>query len=108
MSRPPVSLPPTTTSPLRVSLIVGSFNHSPLKADLFDLVLPVSAPPPQHPDEATFHPLPEIQHTFRPDPKSPPKVISLVFSGVVLAPWIVLLGLVSLSRCTQNLSATYL
>ena len=95
MAKPPVSLPPTTSSPLRVSLIVGSFKYSPLKADLFDLALPASAPAPQHPDEATFHPLPEISHTFRPEQKVPPKFISAVFSGLALAPWLVLLGLVS-------------
>ena len=97
MAKPPMSLPPTTSSPLHVSLIVGSFKYSPLKADLFDLALPASAPAPQHPDEATFHPLPEIHHTFRPDPKSPPQIISLVFAGAVLAPWVVLLGLVSVT-----------
>ena len=102
MARPPPSLPPTTTTPLKVSLLVGSFVHDPLKVDLFDLILPESAPAPTHPDELHFHLLPEIQHTFRPDPKSPPKVISLVFTGVVVAPWLVLLTFVRLLVLLMN------
>lgn len=96
MARPLLSLPPTTEKPIQVSLILGSFEHKPLKAPLFDLALPPSAPSPQHPDESSFHLLPEIQHTFRPDPKSPPQIVSAVFSGLVLAPWLVLLTLVSI------------
>lgn len=95
MARPPLSLPPSGDSPLRVSLLLGSFVHDPLQAHLFDLSVPASAPPPQHPEEVTFHPLPEIKHTFRPDPKSPPQIISAIFAGIVLAPWIVLLTFVS-------------
>lgn len=68
--------------------------HDPLQAHLFDISIPPSAPPPQHPEEATFHPLPEIQHTFRPEPKLPPKVISASFTAVALAPWLVLLSFV--------------
>ena len=107
MAKPPPSLPPTPAvsnsthtldkpNPLTVSLILGSFKHEPLHARLFDLVLPVSQPAPSHPEEASFHPLPEIKHTFRPDPTSPPKIISMIGAGVVLAPWVVLLGLVSI------------
>lgn len=90
MARPPASLPPTSSSSLSVELFVGSFVHSPLQAYLFDLVLPPSHPTPKHPEESHYHVKPEIQHTFRPDPTSPPKFISAVFTGVVLAPWAVL------------------
>ncbi|KAJ3555236.1 hypothetical protein NM688_g2690 [Phlebia brevispora] len=94
MTRPPASLPPTSASnPLSVTLILGSFEHSPVKYELFDIYLPESQPPPQHPDEPTFHPLPEIVHTFRPEQKVPPKVISTAFAALVVAPWVVLLGL---------------
>ncbi|TCD65741.1 hypothetical protein EIP91_002271 [Steccherinum ochraceum] len=94
MAKPPASLPPTTASdPLKVELIIGSFVHSPLKMDLFDLFLPASQPAPQHPDEPSFHVRSEIHHTFQPDPKLPPKFISAVFAALVLAPWVVLLGL---------------
>ncbi|EPQ52216.1 oligosaccharyl transferase delta subunit [Gloeophyllum trabeum ATCC 11539] len=93
MAKPPSSLPPTTTEPVKVQLLLGSFKHSPSKFDLFELTVPASAPPAQHPDEASFHPLPPIEHTFRPEQKVPPKFVSAVFSALVVAPWVVLLGL---------------
>ncbi|RDB30026.1 Dolichyl-diphosphooligosaccharide--protein glycosyltransferase subunit 2 [Hypsizygus marmoreus] len=93
MAKPPLSLPPTTDSPLKVTLLIGSPLHSPLAVSLFDLIVPASQPPPVHPDEASFHLLPEIHHTFRPAQKLPPKAISAIFSAVVLAPWVILLGL---------------
>ncbi|KAJ7492808.1 oligosaccharyl transferase delta subunit, partial [Mycena latifolia] len=93
MSKPPLSIPPTTTSPLEVTLIIGSPKYSPLKIDLFDLSLPESQPPSQHPDEASFHPLPVIEHTFRAPNKLPPRPVSALFSALTLAPWIVLLAL---------------
>ncbi|KIO24269.1 hypothetical protein M407DRAFT_244508 [Tulasnella calospora MUT 4182] len=93
LRKPPVGLPPTTFDPLHVSLILGSFRHEGAVYDLFDLSLPPSASTPPHPEESSFHVQPEIAHTFRPDQKSPPKFISLVFAGLVLSPWAVLLGL---------------
>ncbi|KAG6819562.1 hypothetical protein H0H93_010727 [Arthromyces matolae] len=90
MAKPPLSLPPTADTPLKVTLIIGSPIHTPFKVELFDLVVPASQPAPVHPNEQTFHPLPEIHHTFRPEPKLPPRPISLLFSAVVLAPWAVL------------------
>lgn len=78
-----------------MTLVLGSFEHSPKKWELFDMYLPESQPPPQHPDEPTFHPLPEIHHTFRPEVKTPPKVVPAVSSALVLAPWVLLIGLVS-------------
>ncbi|GLB42362.1 putative oligosaccharyltransferase subunit Ribophorin II [Lyophyllum shimeji] len=93
MARPPLSLPPTTDAPLEVTLLVGAPTHSPLTVPLFDLIVPASHPAPVHPDEASFHSLPEIHHTFRPEQKLPPRPISALFCAVVLAPWAVLLGL---------------
>ncbi|KAJ6604463.1 oligosaccharyl transferase delta subunit [Mycena vulgaris] len=93
MAKPPLSIPPTTDTPLEVTLIIGSPKHSPLKIDLFDLTLPASHPPTQHPDEASFHPLPPIEHTFRAPNKLPPRPISALFAGLTLAPWAVLLTL---------------
>ena len=81
---------------MKVTLLVGSPQYDPLAVELFDLVLPASQPAPQHPQESTFHPLPEIKHTFRPEPKQPPAFISAASVGFVLAPWVVLLGLVCL------------
>ncbi|KAF7984704.1 hypothetical protein HWV62_13006 [Athelia sp. TMB] len=93
MARPPASLPPTTSAPLKVSLLLGSFVHDPATIELFDLVVPASQPPPVHPDEASFHILPTLHHTFRPEQKLPPRFISAVFSGLVLSPWVLLLAL---------------
>ncbi|PPR07465.1 hypothetical protein CVT26_013435 [Gymnopilus dilepis] len=94
LAKPPLSLPPTPQrDPLKVTLLVGSPQYDPLAVELFDLVLPASQPAPQHPQESTFHPLPEIKHTFRPEPKQPPAFISAASVGFVLAPWVVLLGL---------------
>ncbi|KAF9653535.1 hypothetical protein BDM02DRAFT_3257640 [Thelephora ganbajun] len=94
MARPPRSLPPTSPdSTLKVSLIVGSFVHTPLTVDLFDLIVPASQPVAPHPEEVRYHPQPAIEHTFRPEQKTPPAFISAVFSVLVLAPWVVLVGL---------------
>ncbi|KZP15312.1 hypothetical protein FIBSPDRAFT_867412 [Athelia psychrophila] len=93
MARPPPSLPPTGTAPLKVTLLLGSFVHDPASIELFDLIVPASQPPPVHADEASFHVLPTIHHTFRPEQKLPPRAISAVFSALVLSPWVVLLGL---------------
>ena len=101
MAKPPSSLPPTSTAPLKVTLLLGSFVHSPAKIELFDLYLPPSRAPAQHPEEASFHLLPTIEHTFRPDQKLPPKFISAVFSAVVVSPWVLLLALVR--SCTYTI-----
>ena len=99
MGRPPSSLPPTSPdSTLKVSLIVGSFVHKPLTVDLFDLVIPASQPVVPHPEEVHYHPQPAIEHAFRPAQKTPPAFISAVFSVLVLAPWVVLIGLVRFSH----------
>jgi len=106
MARPPTSLPPTTTAPLQVSLLLGSFVHAPAKIELFDLILPASYPAPQHADEPSFHPLPEIAHTFRAEQSTPPQIISAVFSALVVAPWVVLIGLwSSIPRNLPHLSS---
>lgn len=94
MARPPASLPPTGSNPLKVSLYLGSFVHDPSEHELFDLVVPPSQTPVHHPDEVAFHARPEIVHTFRPEQKLPPKFISAVFTLALAAPWVVLLGLV--------------
>jgi len=94
MASPPSSIPPTTHNPLEVSLILGSFVHAPAKYDLFDLYIPASQAPSEHPDEAAFHVLPTIEHTFRPEQKLPPRFISAVFAAAVLSPWVILVGLV--------------
>ncbi|KAH9962937.1 oligosaccharyl transferase delta subunit [Russula dissimulans] len=93
MAKPPTSLPPSGAAPLRVSLLLGSFVHSPTSFDLFDLHVPPSAPPPVHPEEALYHPRPELAHTFNPEPKLPLRPVSALFTALVLAPWAVLFTL---------------
>ncbi|KAJ3736689.1 oligosaccharyl transferase delta subunit [Lentinula guzmanii] len=94
MAKPPASLPPTSTAPLKVTLLLGSSSHSPQKLELFNLHVPASHPAPVHPDEVKFHLLPELAHTFRPDPKLPPRAVSAFFTGIILVvPWSILLGL---------------
>ncbi|KDQ13352.1 hypothetical protein BOTBODRAFT_160644 [Botryobasidium botryosum FD-172 SS1] len=105
MRRPPPSLPATTEStPLNVSLILGSFNVAPAHIQLFAAYLPASAPVVPHEEEVTFHLQLEIVHTFRPDQKHPPKLISAVFAGVALAPWAVLFYLLSYLPITVSQS----
>ncbi|KAG8894193.1 hypothetical protein FRB99_001413 [Tulasnella sp. 403] len=93
LRKPPVGLPPSSTNPLQVTLLLGSFTRESAAYPLFDLTLPPSGKVPPHPEEETFHPQPEIAHTFRPEQKSPLKFISLVFAIATLSPWVVLLGL---------------
>ncbi|KAJ3715069.1 oligosaccharyl transferase delta subunit [Lentinula raphanica] len=94
MAKPPSSLPPTSNAPLHVTLLLGSTSYSPQKLELFKLHVPVSHPAPVHPDEAKYHVLPQLAHTFRPDPKLPPRAISALFTGLVLiVPWSILLVL---------------
>ncbi|KAH9979768.1 oligosaccharyl transferase delta subunit [Russula compacta] len=90
MAKPSSSLPPSGAAPLRVSLLLGSFVHSPAAFDLFDLYIPPSAPAPVHPEEVFYHPRPELAHTFHPDPKLPPRPVSALFAALVLAPWFIL------------------
>ena len=78
-----------------MTLIIGSSLHDPLSVELFDLILPPSLSPPIHLDAASYHPLPEINHTFRPDHKVPPRFISAVSAALVVTPWVILLSLVS-------------
>jgi len=93
MAKPPTSLPPSGSNPLKASLIIGSYVHTPVTWELFDLQLPASLPAAAVPEEASYYPLPTLSHTFRPDHKAPPRVISAFFSLLVLSPW---LGLVVL------------
>lgn len=95
MAKPPPGLPASGSAPLQVSLILGSSSHSPLNVALFDLKIPASQPLVPHPEASSFHAQPIIEHTFREAEKLPPRPISALFAGLVLAPWVVLLGMVS-------------
>ena len=55
-------------------------------------------------DPANYVVLPEIKHVFRPDAKQAPFVVSLAFSGLTLAPWVVLLAGVGNQRRWAKMS----
>lgn len=84
-----------SSKPLKASIVIGSFGSStPYKADAFDLSIAVdpAVPLPQAEEQLRYGKLPEIHHIFRADPKSPPKIITLVFAVAVLACIPALLG----------------
>ncbi|KAI4099569.1 MAG: hypothetical protein LQ345_007482 [Seirophora villosa] len=73
---------------LSASLIIASFGSStPYRSPAFDLKVELdpSAPPPSVEKPLRYGKLPEIHHTFKADPKSPPKIITVVFTAAVLA-----------------------
>ncbi|KAG5920726.1 hypothetical protein E4U42_006087 [Claviceps africana] len=78
----------SSPSPLQASLVIGSTGSTKGSvAPVFDMEIKTD---PVHPVQSPAAPLrygklPEIHHTFRPDPKNPPKVVSLVFALAVLA-----------------------
>ncbi|KEY68372.1 hypothetical protein S7711_01150 [Stachybotrys chartarum IBT 7711] len=75
-------------SPLEASLIIGSFGSSAGSVTpVFDIevVLDSAAPKPKSPTTLRYGKLNEIHHIFRPDPKNPPKIVSIFFSLAVLA-----------------------
>jgi oligosaccharyltransferase complex subunit delta (ribophorin II) len=76
-------------------MIIASFGSStPMNQHVFDLAVPIdaSAPPaaPSPPERYTSKP--EIHHIFKADPRSPPKIISIVFTLAILATLPILLG----------------
>lgn len=75
-------------SPLEASLILGSFGSTAGSiTPVLDITLKLDPNGHTASYEAPFRygPLPEIHHKFRDDPKSPPKIVSLVFSLAVVA-----------------------
>ncbi|KAG9313398.1 hypothetical protein JVU11DRAFT_5716 [Chiua virens] len=73
MAHPPPSFPPTTSDPLEVSLILGSFVHDPAIHDLFDLYVPASTTPYTPPRRRRL-PSPTAYRTHLPArTKSPPQ-----------------------------------
>lgn len=95
MRKPPTSLPPTGKKSLKATLILGSYIHTPVKWDLFDLKLPASLPAAIVPEENLYYIRPTLAHTFRPEQKVPPRIVSAFFSVLVLSPWMGLIVLVS-------------
>ncbi|KAH9027046.1 hypothetical protein EDB84DRAFT_316564 [Lactarius hengduanensis] len=101
------TLPPSGTAPLRVSLLLGSFVHGPAALDLFDLHVPppASESAPVHPDESFYHLRPELAHTFRPEPKLPPRPVgrSLWSGACIRTPSLYGSGAAALALLTGNL-----
>ncbi|KAK7547691.1 dolichyl-diphosphooligosaccharide-protein glycosyltransferase [Phyllosticta citricarpa] len=84
----------TTSSPLKASLVIGSFGSSePYNSVVFDLDVqrdpnvPLAIPDPP----VRYGMKDEIHHIFKTDPRNPPKVITLVFAAAVAAALPVLL-----------------
>ncbi|KAF2691849.1 hypothetical protein K458DRAFT_353914 [Lentithecium fluviatile CBS 122367] len=98
----------TSSKPIAASIVISSFGSStPYKAKVFDLEisrdpnLPLAVPekPLRYAVEK------EIHHIFREDPRSPPKIISLVFAAAVVAALPVLFGVwISLGANASHLS----
>ncbi|CAO1596327.1 hypothetical protein XANCAGTX0491_000178 [Xanthoria calcicola] len=73
---------------LSASLVIASFGSSkPYRSHAFDLKIHLdpSAPPSSIDKPLRYGKLPEIHHIFKSDPKSPPKIITIVFAGAVVA-----------------------
>ena len=78
--------------------MIASFGSSkPYNAKAFDIAIQLDPgyPLPASEKPLRYGKLPEIHHIFKSDPKSPPKIISLVFAAAVIAALPVLLGAVS-------------
>ncbi|OAL05810.1 hypothetical protein IQ06DRAFT_240172 [Phaeosphaeriaceae sp. SRC1lsM3a] len=98
----------TSSKPIAASIVIGSFGSStPYKSKAFDLQV---SPDPNAPVTVPEAPLryaaePEIHHIFRSDPKSPPKIITIVFAAAVAASLPVLFGVwATLGANTSHLS----
>ncbi|KAF2161697.1 hypothetical protein M409DRAFT_27756 [Zasmidium cellare ATCC 36951] len=85
----------TSSKPLKASITLASFGSSiPYAGHAFNLKIDndASTPPavPSAPERYTSKP--EIHHIFRADPKSPPTIISLVFTLAVIVTLPALIG----------------
>jgi oligosaccharyltransferase complex subunit delta (ribophorin II) len=85
----------TSSKPIPASIVIGAFGSStPYKQKVFDLTvsrdanvpLAIPEPPLRYIAES------EIHHIFRDDPKSPPKIITIVFAAAVAAALPILLA----------------
>lgn len=86
-----------SSKPLHATLIIASFGSSvPYNRHVFDLNvrLDPNAPLPAAEKPLRYGKLSEIHHTFKADPKSPPKIITLVFTVAVVTALPLLLGTV--------------
>ncbi|KAL2143559.1 hypothetical protein VTI28DRAFT_10345 [Corynascus sepedonium] len=96
------------TEPLKASVVLASFGSAKgLNAPIFEIKIEqdAAAPPPTYEKPLRYGKKPEIHHIFRPDPKSPPKLVSLVFGLAVVATLpALLIGWVALGGNLNHLS----
>lgn len=98
-----------SSKPIDASVVIGSFGASQGyndKAFSLSINLDPNVPIASPEKPLRYGKLPEIHHIFRADPKSPPVIISLVFTGAVLATLPVLLEGVSFLSFRSELSLT--
>jgi hypothetical protein len=89
-----------SSQPIDVSLVIGSFGPSKgysYKAFSLSIAHDPSVPIASSEKPLRYGKLPEIHHIFKPDPKSPNILITLIFTAAVLAMVPMLLGTVC--RC---------
>lgn len=82
------------------NLVIGSFGHSQGYNDrlfLLGIANDSNAQIPATENPLRYGKLPEIHHIFKPDPRSPNILFSLIFTGGVLATLPAILGMVSLA-----------
>ena len=77
----------TSSAPLSISLVIASFGSSkPYHSHAFDLsILDPTPPPPSSEIPLRYGKLLEIHHTFKSDPTSPPKIITMLFTAAVIS-----------------------
>ncbi len=81
------------TCTLKAAVVVGSFGAaSPLRVPVFELSIEVDSTARPEEPPVRYHQQPEIHHTFRDEPRSPPRVISLFFTLIVVAAFPALLA----------------
>ncbi|KAI6255772.1 hypothetical protein MCOR29_006792 [Pyricularia oryzae] len=74
--------------PIAANIFLASFGESSgvnLPKFTINFVQDPNSPPPEVEAPVRYQKQPEIHHIFRPDPKSPPKVVSLFFAAAVAA-----------------------
>ena len=100
-----------SSQPLEASLIIASFGSSkPYSSKAFELSIKLDTTSPQLSTEKPlrYGKLPEIHHIFKSDPKSPPKLITLIFvAAVVMALPVLLVAWLSLGANLNHLPKAF-
>lgn len=99
-----------SSKPLDATLVLASFGSSlPYNRHVFDLSvrLDPNAPLPAVEKPLRYGKLSDIHHTFKADPKSPPKIITMIFTAAVVAALPLLLGSVRRTLTSGKISADY-